>query len=220
MKGSFKTFIRKFPLYQKMRAWDARRRQQGRDEVKEWERKGCPIPPPHLIKQREIRQVAQAYGAKIFVETGTLHGDMIEAMKPDFEQLYSIELSESLHARAQERFSSDEKVEIIQGDSAVELGNLMKRLDQPVVFWLDGHYSGADTAQAEIDTPIFAELDHIFTHHVSGHAIVIDDAHCFESDPSYPKLDALKEFVYSRRPEAVIEVAFNSIRILPGKPKG
>jgi len=214
---SFKAYIRKFPLYQKMRKWDAARRQKGRDEVADWERKGCPVPPPHLVKQREIKTLAEEYGVKVFIETGTLYGDMIEAMKPYFDQLYSIELSESLYERACERFSGEDKVRIIQGDSAVELGKLMSEITGPAMFWLDGHYSAGDTARGVKDTPIYEELNDIFNHSPNGHVIMIDDAHCFESDPAYPSLDEIRGFILGQCPDVTVEVKCSSIRILPAK---
>ena len=57
-------------------------------EVRRWENTGRPSPPPHAIKQRVLREFSQRYGLEILVETGTFKGDMIEAMKKDFRQLY------------------------------------------------------------------------------------------------------------------------------------
>ena len=38
---------------------------------------------------------------------------------------------------------------------------LVRQLDGPALFWLDGHYSGGDTAKGELDTPVSAELESI-----------------------------------------------------------
>src|SRR2546425_6234629 len=43
------------------------------------------------------------FRSQIFVETGTYRGDMVEAMKPLFHKIYSIELSDALFAEAQRR---------------------------------------------------------------------------------------------------------------------
>ena len=79
-----------------------------------------------------------------------------------------------------------------------------------------GHrYSAGDTARGEKDTPICDELAEIFRAPDLGHVIVIDDARCFGSDPAYPTLPALREYVWSRRPHAGIVVEDDSIRITP-----
>src|SRR2546425_12007741 len=91
------------------------------------------------------------FRSQIFVETGTYRGDMVEAMKPLFHKIYSIELSDALFAEAQRRFRLDTHVELIHGDSGKELGRVMERIHQPALFWLDGHYSAGDTARGEKD---------------------------------------------------------------------
>ena len=93
----------------------------------------------------------------------------------------------------------------------------MERLQQPALFWLDGHYSAGDTARGEKDTPLYEELEQILRAPDLGHVIVIDDARCFGSDPAYPTLPALTAYVRSRRPEVEIAVADDSIRITPGR---
>ena len=81
---------------------------------------------------------------------------------------------------------------------------------------LDGHYSAGETARGEKDTPIHEELAHIFRTGEPGHAIVIDDARCFGTDPAYPGLPELIELVRRSRPGASVEVVDDAIRILPG----
>ena len=105
----------------------------------------------------------------------------------------------------------DDHVEIIQGDSGVEIENVLKRTDQAALFWLDGHYSEGGTARGEKDTPIMEELNCILNSETPGHVLVIDDARCFGTDPSYPKLDRLKEFILSKNPNAQIRVEDDSI---------
>jgi hypothetical protein len=149
------------------------------------------------------------------VETGTYRGDMLEAMKHDFEKLYSIELSPELHAEAKTRFKPDKNIELIFGDSGRELARILQRIDRPTLFWLDGHYSAGVTARGEKDTPIFEELRSILLAPDLGHVLIIDDARCFGTDSGYPTIDELKEFVLSRRSGLQIFVECDSIRIVP-----
>ena len=209
MNRILEKFVRRTPLYPTLKAIEQKR------ELKEWESNGQPAPPPHLIKQRAIRELAEKFNVKVLVETGTFHGAMVEAMKPYFDRIYSIELSSELFEKATKRFAADQKVTIIHGDSGIELGKLMDRIDQPSLFWLDGHYSAGETAKGEKDTPIYEELTHLFNCPQKGHVIMIDDARCFGKEADYPSMDALSEFIRTHEPNVTIEIENDSIRILP-----
>ena len=184
-------------------------------ELIEWERNGRPAPAPHIIKQLTISWFAEKFGLGILVETGTYYGDMVEAMKGEFSQIYSIELSKELYQDAKKRFEGEDSIEIIHGDSGIELGNLIGRINQPALFWLDGHYSAGDTAKGDKDTPIFEELGHIFNRTHSGDVVIIDDARLFGTDPAYPSIEELSDFIKAKRSDVNIEVEDDSIRITP-----
>jgi hypothetical protein len=215
MKQLIKHIIKKTPLYSSLPKWVTKRRNA--KELVEWERKGKPVPPPHIVKQRTLQAYSIRYGLKILVETGTYNGDMVEAMKDVFDRIYSIELGEQLYEKAREKFKGVKHIELIHGDSGVELMNLMNRINEPALFWLDGHYSGGVTARGGEDTPIFKELRHILNAPDRGHVIIIDDAHCFGSDPAYPRIEDIKDFIKSKRPNLEIVIQDDSIRIAPGQ---
>lgn len=209
---AFKKPLVRLPLYFKFRKWN-----QTRTEAKDllaWEKAGKPAPPPRVVKERVIRQYASRFSIKTLVETGTCYGDMVEAMRPDFNRLYSIELSERLHEIAKRRFAGVASVSLIHGDSGVELGALVKKIAEPVLFWLDGHYSEGETARGAKDTPIYEELEHIFNAQRNGDVILIDDARCFGTYPAYPSLEMLREFILSKRPDATFDVQDDIISII------
>jgi hypothetical protein len=162
-----------------------------------------------------LRDYARRYGLKVLVETGTYLGDMVEALRGDFDRIYSIELGDELHRRAQERFRAHGHVEILHGDSAVVLPGLLPRLRQPALFWLDGHYSAGFTARGSRDTPVLDELRHILTAPDAGHAILIDDAWCFGTDPAYPTLEELFAHVHALSPQVDVRVEDDRVRITP-----
>jgi hypothetical protein len=117
--------------------------------------------------------------AKIFVETGTFRGDMVEVVRPYFSQVYSIELSKELHERNVERFQNCHNVYLYQGDSGAVLPRLLKRIPNiPTVFWLDAHPSGGDTALSA--SPLERELTAILEARDEG-VILIDDLQPFWS---------------------------------------
>ncbi len=213
MKRLVKRIIKNTPLYHPLRNRVVRRKDA--KEFIEWEMNGKPVPPPHIVKQKTLQTYSIKYSLKILVETGTLYGDMVEAMKEVFEHIYSIELDELLYEEAKKRFKAAEHIELICGDSGVEIINLMNKIDEPALFWLDAHYSGGVTAKGENDTPIYKELTTIFNAPDRGHVIIIDDARSFGSDPGYPNMDELIDFVNSKRSNLEIAVQDDSIRITP-----
>lgn len=125
MKTRIKEFIKRTLLYEILRPWLNIRNQKL--ELIQWERNGKTGPAPHLIKQRVIKDYADRFNLKVMIETGTYFGDMVEAMKNHFNQIYSIELSQKLYEKATKRFAGDESIKIISGDSGIELGKLMAK---------------------------------------------------------------------------------------------
>lgn len=160
----------------------------------EWQAKGRPTPPPHTIKQKTVRDIGRNSGIDTLVETGTFEGDMVAAMLDSFCEIHSIELFEEYYQRAVQRFRQHPNVFLYEGDSGVVIAEVLKKINKPVVFWLDGHYSGEATGKAAKETPIIQELEAIAGHRFAAeHIILIDDAHCFTGKGDYPTLDGLKE---------------------------
>ena len=213
MRRILKAFFIEIPFYDILRNRLVKRRHDR--ELREWLRKGEPVPPPHKVKQEVLRDYALRYNLKILVETGTHYGDMVEALKRYFTRIYSIELSRELFERSKKRFKADNHIELVYGDSSKELRYIMGKLDQPALFWLDGHYSGGLTSRGEKDTPIHEELEHILNASNFGHVVIIDDARCFGTDPAYPMLEDLTNYVFSKRSNTRIEVKNDIIRITP-----
>lgn len=212
MKKLLIKIIKKTPLY------DPLHNRHAKKQIAKWERKGRPVPPPHIVKQQTLESYAKKFGLRIFIETGTYYGDMVEAMKNNFDLIYSIELSDELYKKAKKRFKKEkQRIELIHGDSGVELRNVMNKINQPALFWLDGHYSAGVTARGAKDTPVYEELENILKAPDMGHVIIIDDARCFGTDPAYPSIEEFNNFIRAKRPDVVVVVQDDSIRITPGQ---
>jgi hypothetical protein len=209
--GKFKQGLKKTAVYPLLR--DAR-------ILLGWMAAGRPVPPPHLVKQRAIRRLARRFHLAVFIETGTYRGDMVEAVRDDFDRVYSIELGAELCRRARERFAGDERIVLLQGDSGEILGDLLRKINRPCLFWLDSHFSDADTARSGLITPVLRELEHIFRHELAGrHVILIDDARLFNGEDDYPTLETVKALAENAGFES-IDVRDDMIRIRNNRGPG
>jgi len=139
------------------------------DEHNKWIKAGKPVPAPHIVKQGIVKYYAERFQPHILIETGTFMGEMADACTGLFDQIYSMELSRGLFLGAYNRFSKQRHISIIHGDSADVLPEILLKIDEPCLFWLDGHYSGGFTARGKKDTPILQEVISILNHHIDRH---------------------------------------------------
>lgn len=117
---------------------------------------------------------------RVFVESGSFLGDGIRcALLSNFKEIHSIELSPKYVFICKERFRDYANIFIHKGDSGKVLLDVIKNINEPITFWLDGHCSGEDTAYGESMTPILQELEQIKQHHIKNHTILIDDVRLF-----------------------------------------
>ena len=181
--------------------------------LQEWESRGRPVPPPPVYKQHTLWAYARQFSLRVLIETGTYLGDTVEAGKDQFQRVYSIELSRELAKLAKRRFQQEAHVTILQGDSAVILPRILSQVQEPCLFWLDGHYSGGITALGTSVTPILSELETILSHPVQDHVVLVDDARDFRHEKNHPTLDELRAFVADRRPDLTFEVEDDIIRL-------
>lgn len=191
---------------------NALRNRQNRKLYTEWQKNGCPVPPPHLVKQMTIREYQQKYKYSILVETGTYLGDMVEAQKRIFKTVISIELGVDLFENAAIRFKNDNNVKLFQGDSGKVLPRILKDIDEPAIFWFDGHYSAGITAKGDKECPIFEEIDAVLNSKRFNHILLIDDARCFNGKGDYPTTEKLTEYIRSKNEKYQVEVKNDIIR--------
>lgn len=150
---------------------------------------------PHILKRRIIKRKAQEHNARMFVETGTLFGDMTYSQRNHFKRLFSIELDSYLFHRACRRLKRFPHITLLHGDSGQKIAEVLKEVTEPCVFWLDAHFSGGITAHGEQATPIHKEIVAILKHDIKDHVILIDDARDFNGSGGYPSSKELRLFV-------------------------
>lgn len=178
-----------------------------------WRYDGWFVPVPHFVRRAMLVTQARAIDAAIFVETGTYKGGTTWCLLGMFRRMVTIEVVPELASVAKERFKRHHSVTVIEGDSASVLPDVCKSLDAPCLFYLDGHYSGGITGMGGAECPVIEELRVIFSFAKVPFRIVIDDARLFGSDPAYPTIQAVVNFVKSHRTMVQVLVENDAILI-------
>lgn len=185
-------------------------------DVTKWINGGCRSPAPHAVKMQVVRAYLRRFNLTYFVETGTYLGETLENIARTGVHCISVELDEELFFLAERRLKGYGNVTLIRGDSGQKIPEILKTLNTPALFWLDGHYSGGMTAKGDSETPISAELSAILEHKLLNHVILIDDARHFDGTNNYPFLEELIHEVRLSSKYEVEEVSTDIIRIVPG----
>lgn len=180
--------------------------------------------PSYHEKRAILLSYKESHNLSVMVETGTFFGDTVDFFKDKLDQVYSIELSEELAAKAKKRFEGQANVQILQGDSGEVLKSLTKEISSPTLYWLDGHYSSEfyvgeefiKTARSEKDTPIMKELETLLNDSWK-HVILIDDARCFNGKGDYPALRTIRQVVEKSKHSFDVFVEKDIIHIIPVK---
>lgn len=104
-----------------------------------------------------IRNTLKQEVPNVFVETGTFHAGNIPSKIGNFKEIHSIDLNPEFVQGAREKIR-DPSVTFHHGDSADVLEQLASTWQEPVVFYLDAHWSGGATAFGRDETPLLREL--------------------------------------------------------------
>jgi hypothetical protein len=110
----------------------------------------------------------------VFVETGTYYGLGVQlAINAGYRHVSSVELSPALFKNAVDMYKNEPRVRIYHGTSESQLWDMIKDVNEEIVFWLDAHR--ADGIMGPEASPILKELAIIKRHPIKTHVIVIDD---------------------------------------------
>jgi hypothetical protein len=183
--------------------------------ITKWRKHGWRTPLPGLLKRAILKQEALQFGASVLVETGTCWGETVWFFRKDMNQIFSIEIQADMVRLARSLFASWANVEIIEGDSASKLAEVIPHIKGPTLFWLDGHYSGGSTGKGALNCPIWKELDSIVKKMRHPYIILIDDARCFGQEQDYPTLEQINAYVGEKLPNYCVSVENDIIRIKP-----
>jgi hypothetical protein len=165
---------------------------------------------PMTEKEKADTVIEYGRGMPVLVETGTYQGATLAFCVGHFDRLFSIELDDGLYEAACERFAHEASVMLIHGDSSVELNRLAGEIKDPVLWWLDAHYSDDTTAKGPHDPPLEWELRAILERSRPD-VILIDDARLMGVVPNYPSIDEIRGVIGDRA--STFEVHRDVIRI-------
>lgn len=144
------------------------------------------------------------YPNPVFVETGSYRGDGIQsALDSGFEIIHSIEITDKYFRYCAERFDHliGSRVFLYRGDSAEMLYRVIRDINSPITFWLDGHWSGDDTGFGFDKYPLLLELDQIHRHHIKNHTILIDDVRLFDTQWNIGTIELIKHKILTINPQ-------------------
>jgi hypothetical protein len=180
-----------------------------------WCWSGYEAPDNHVYKKRRLLRIARQFSCATLLETGTYYGQMVRFGSQHFSRVISIEIYDALYQAANVAFAACPKVHLIRGDSASSLPLAIERAEGRILFWLDGHYSGAGTGRGEEVSPALKELDIIKRVAGPGHCIVIDDRRLFVGAGGYPTYQAVIESLKEIDPQYDIANDRDAIIALP-----
>ena len=120
----------------------------------------------------------------ILIETGTVFspGSSLYHLWKSFRHVYTIEIvpEESQKAQKAAQKAGATNIEFFVGDSADVLPEVIKKFNEPALFWLDAHYMGDKiTGHGKIDPPLRAEINAIFDGNRHKSIIIVDNVGTF-----------------------------------------
>ena len=130
----------------------------------------------NILKQSLDKEVLTHY--PYFVETGTFKGKTIFSMERHFKELHTIELHPMWYKKARKRYKGN-KIHFHLGDSGIKIKEVVEKLDNNAIFFLDSHWSKGNTATGPKHVPLKEELECIMTYFKYKAIIIIDDFRLF-----------------------------------------
>jgi hypothetical protein len=148
--------------------------------------------PHSYSKLSIINAVRKKTGARMMIESGTYRGVTAARCARLFEKDYTIELDKDLAAGATEYLRGCANVEVIQGDALVELPRILARSEvHDLLVFLDGHFSGGETAMGDLAEPAVEEIKALGAFRDKVRAVVVDDFRSFGVEKGWPSKSSL-----------------------------
>ena len=149
------------------------------------------------IPSQKALDLTDQYGLIDFVESGTHVGDSTLWAKDWFRTVYTIESEYHYYNIAYSKLNHYDNVKLSLAKSEDALNMIVPQLTEPVLFWLDAHWSrDLHGDKPEVICPVIWELDIIRTYCTPFHVIMIDDARLFTGKNGWPSHQNLIDMLY------------------------
>ena len=152
-----------------------------------------------------VSKLQKAYNVQLFVETGTYQGNTALWAAEHFQTVITIEASPEIYAQVVATHSQVKNVKFLYGHSKEQLATLVPSMNEPCIFWLDGHWCGGVSYGEEDECPLLEELL-IINRSAQDHFILIDDARLFLNPPppphrteQWPNINAVLDLLAANR---------------------
>jgi len=134
------------------------------------------------IPKEIVLELARLNGSTVFVETGTFHGETTRWAAKHFEAVHTIERAQDLYDLHSKELARLGRVTPHLGDSREVLPRIVGEMGgRKAVYWLDGHWSGGQTAGENDECPLLGELECLSSR--AEDLVLIDDARYFLCAP-------------------------------------
>jgi len=143
-----------------------------------------------------VSKVANLGTPKHCIEAGTYRGDSTVIFASHLDNIITIELSEKWRHISKKRLLPYSNITCHLGDSASIIKNIIPDIKEPILFFLDAHFAGGDTAFGAEEVPLNRELE-VLRSRKEKDIIIIDDYRLIgkqgesgkEGDSIYPKMN-------------------------------
>jgi hypothetical protein len=114
---------------------------------------------------------------RVFVETGTWHGDSTRLALTRFAEVHTIELSATLFGEYSPALT-EAGAHCYQGDTRVLLPQLALTIQEPVCWFLDAHWTDQCAGAMRGPLPLWEELE-VLSGRTYADIVIVDDVHSF-----------------------------------------
>ncbi|MCX7113643.1 MAG: hypothetical protein NTX45_26880 [Proteobacteria bacterium] len=172
--------------------------------------------PHSWVKYRQLVGLQKRTGAEVLFETGTYLGVTTRRCVRHFKRIETIELDSNLAKAAKKFLLPFPHVKVIEGDALYELPKCIARMStaEKAIVFLDGHFSGGDTACSSLPEPACEEIE-LFrgkTDQIAG--VIIDDFRMFGVQQNAPtKSELFKKIEEVFGPSFQIQVLWDQVVI-------
>lgn len=141
-----------------------------------------------FLSRKFFNELKQVFHPDTFFETGTYTAGTALIASEFFKEVHTTELDQTLYKDCVVKTAVKKNITVYNGQSPEILAKIIPQCQGTILFWLDAHYSGGNTAKSNDNpsdpasiTPICKELAAIAQSGVKNCVILIDDMRGFGS---------------------------------------